>query len=330
MHQPIDIVYLWVDPTDEKWVAEKNKWMSRITGKSHIDATHAARFRDNGEFLHSLRSVAECAPWVNHIYIITGFDQVPKWLNTSHPKITVVAHRDIMPADALPTFNSDAIEMCIPNIKGLSERFLLMNDDMFFARPLRPGYFFDRHGRAIVRHSTTRARPNRIDNKSNLYTANLVHSAQLIEQTLGWTLYHMRPTHGIDPYLKSSWVECASHPEIAPIVTQTIYNKFRQNRQTQRWIFNLYDFAKGRAITIHSRARKFTRHKILNMIYNSIHWHSIRNSPVCCTNAHKAYKAIKHAPILCLNDSVDSGEDVLAANALFLEQRWPNKCEFEK
>ena len=109
MHK-IDVVYLWVDGNDPKWAAEKNKWLRRLLGKdipvadARSSATNA-RWRDNGEFRYSIRSLAECAPWVNHIFIITGFGQVPAWLNTAHPKITIVPHEQIIPTDALPTFN---------------------------------------------------------------------------------------------------------------------------------------------------------------------------------------------------------------------------------
>ena len=155
MKDKIDIVYLWVDSTDKSWRAEKDKWYEIINGQKPIykGAAGEERFRDNGELMFSFRSVAECVPWINHIYIITGFNQVPKWLDTNHPKITIVPHEQIIPADALPTFNATAIEMCIPNIPGLSEHFILMNDDMFFNKKVSPSFFYDAHGRAIFNYS---------------------------------------------------------------------------------------------------------------------------------------------------------------------------------
>ena len=82
----IDLVYLWVDGGDKKWRAEKDKWLEIIKGEKPVYNDYAtdARWRDNGELLYSLRSVEQFVPWVNHIYIITGFGQIPKWLNTKH------------------------------------------------------------------------------------------------------------------------------------------------------------------------------------------------------------------------------------------------------
>ncbi|MBR2412662.1 MAG: Stealth CR1 domain-containing protein [Alphaproteobacteria bacterium] len=331
----IDIVYLWVDDTDKKWRAQKDKWLEIIKGAKPVyaDAACDARWRDNGEFLYSLRSVDQFAPWVNHIYIITGFGQVPKWLNTSHPKITIVPHEQIMPADAIPTFNATAIEMCIPNIPGLSEHFLLMNDDIFFNRPLTPEFFYDKHGRARVLYSNHSKRSKNIGqwmSRVDEYSQTLILSAKMIDIVCGKKVYKYRPSHGIDPYLKSSWIEFRNHPLITGLIDRQIRNKFRTNNEIQRWMFNLYDLAMGRAVFIHSRARKHTRHKIANAIYNTLFAFRIKNSPVCCTDTSVAYNALLGAPTFCINDSRDTDEKTLRANAEFMASRFPNKSSFEK
>ena len=331
----IDLVYLWVDDTDKNWRAQKDKWLEIIKGQKPVyaDAAIDARWRDNGEFRYSLRSVEKHMSWVNHIYIITGFGQIPKWLNTKHPQITIVPHEDIFPDGALPTFNATAIEMCIPNIKGLSERFLLMNDDMFFNRDLTPSYFYDRRGRARVRFSNHSGRLKNIEQwKSNVdeYNQTLILSAEFIERTFNKNVYKYRPSHGVDPYLKSSWIECRNHPKIAPQIDAQIYNKFRTNTEVQRWLFNLYDLIQGRAKFVHSRARKFTRHKITDAIYNTIFAPWIRNSAVYCTETRTARNAILRAPIFCINDSRDSDDAILRANAEFMAEHFPEKSKFEK
>lgn len=331
----IDIVYLWVDDSDKKWRAEKDKWLEIVKGERPVyrDAAIEARWRDNGEFLYSLRSVDKFAPWVNHIYIITGFNQVPKWLNTKHPKITIVPHEQIIPHDALPTFNATAIEMCIPNIPGLSEHFLLMNDDMFFNRPLTPGFFYDSRGRARVLFSNHAHRSRNIGtwmSRVDEYNQTLILSAQFIEKVFKKSVYKYRPSHGIDPYIKSSWIECRNHPLITGFIDKQIRNKFRTNNEVQRWLFNLYDLINGRAVFIHSRARKHSRHKISNFIYNTIFSPWIKNSPVVCTDTARARSALLRAPIFCINDAHDSDETILRDNAKFMAEHFPEKSQFEK
>lgn len=332
----IDIVYLWVDSTDKSWRAEKDKWFEIINGQKPVYAGAAGeeRFRDNGEFLYSLRSVAECAPWVNHIYIITGFNQIPKWLNTSHQKITIVPHEQIMPTDAIPTFNATAIEMCIPNIPDLSEHFLLLNDDMFFNKKLSPSFFYDARGRAKIRYSKNAYNKNIPfeDWKSTLdgYTQTLALSANYIDKMFGLKMYNMRPSHGVDAYIKSSWIECRNTDALKEQIDNQIRNKFRTNNEIQRWTMNMYDFATGRATFHHARAAKYGRHKISNMIYNLLHAFDICKSNVVCTNVMAAKSAIKRAPTFCINDSSDNTQQILHNNRQFLETRFPNKCEFEK
>ena len=331
----IDIVYLWVDDSDKKWRAQKDKWLEIVKGEKPVsnDASTNARWRDNGEFLYSLRSVDKFAPWVNHIYIITGFNQVPRWLNTKHPKITIVPHEQIMPHDALPTFNSVAIEMCIPNIPGLSEHFLLMNDDMFFNRPLTPDFFYDARGRARILYSTHAKHDKNIGTwmtQVDEYTQTLILAAQSIDKIFGKSLYKYRPAHSIDPYIKSSWIECRNHPLLTGHIDKQIRNKFRTNNELQRWLFNLYDLINDRAVFIHSRARKHTRHKLSNLIYNTIFSPWIKNSPVVCTDTSRARTALLRAPVFCINDAHDSDETILRDNAKFMAERFPEKSQFEK
>ena len=51
-------------------------------------------------------------------------------------------HRDFIPAEYLPTFNSNTIELNIHRIEGLADRFVLFNDDTFLTRGCRPEDFF--------------------------------------------------------------------------------------------------------------------------------------------------------------------------------------------
>ena len=330
--EKIDIVYLWVDGSDEKWRAEKDKWYEKITGKVRMgrDSVATERFRDNGELMYSLRSVAECAPWINHIYIVTGFDQVPKWLNIKNKKITVIQDRDIMPSDALPTFNSVAIEMCISNIPNLSEHFLLMNDDMFFNKKLSPFYFYDAKGRAKYRYSSSHKLTKSELEKATAYTQTIFAAQNAISKLFNRNFFKYTPSHGIDPYIKSSIKQCLNEPTLYQKFQTQIRNKFRTCDEFQRMIFNLYDLATGRAVFKHARARKYTRHKILNFIYNTLHFIEIRNSNVVCPNVVACADAISKAPTFCINDAPNNTPEILKKNREFLERRFPNKCEFEK
>ncbi len=142
---PIDVVYTWVDGDDPEWNAAR---AAREGADARQEAAGQARFRSRDELRHSLRSLHLFAPWVRRIHLVTA-GQRPSWL-TADPRITVVDHRDILPADALPTFNSQAIETALHKIAGLAEHFIYFNDDVFLGRPTRPELFFSPGGGAAA------------------------------------------------------------------------------------------------------------------------------------------------------------------------------------
>jgi hypothetical protein len=160
----IDAVYTWVDGGDPAWQARKaralgdNTWLA----EANVQAANNSRFVSRDELRYSLRSLHCFAPWVRRVFIVTD-DQVPAWLDTSHPAVTVVSHRDIFgDTGRLPTFNSHAIESRLHRIPGLSEHFLYLNDDVFFGRPVTPDMFFTPGGltRFFPSHSRVNSAPS--------------------------------------------------------------------------------------------------------------------------------------------------------------------------
>lgn len=137
MMKPIDFVVTWVDGNDPDWFREKMKYQG-------IDITSGNaenRFRDWGTFRYWFRGVEKFAPWVNRVFLITC-GHYPEWLNIEHPKLRLVRHADYMPAECLPTFNSNAIQMFLHRIPDLSEQFVLFDDDCFLTAATTPEDFF--------------------------------------------------------------------------------------------------------------------------------------------------------------------------------------------
>ena len=138
----IDFVVPWVDGNDPVWREKKNHWTGKDTMVS-VDVDGDCRYRDWDNFRFWFRSVEQNAPWVHRIYLITD-QQVPAWLNTKHPKLCVVDHKDYIPEKYLPTFSSHTIEMNIHRIGGLSEYIVYFNDDMFINKPVKEEDFFQK------------------------------------------------------------------------------------------------------------------------------------------------------------------------------------------
>ena len=133
---PIDIVVPWVDGDDPAWRAERAKYRPEVNADNS-----EARYREWGLFQYWFRSIELYAPWVRKVHLIT-WGHLPEWLNTDHPKLNIVNHKDYIPEEYLPTFNAIPIENNVHRIPGLAEHFILFNDDVYLSRPTTPEDFF--------------------------------------------------------------------------------------------------------------------------------------------------------------------------------------------
>lgn len=134
----IDFVITWVDGSDPAWRQER----ARAAGEPKTNfGGNDARFRDWDLLRYWFRGVEKFAPWVDRIHFVT-WGHLPPWLNVDHEKLHVVRHADFIPEEYRPTFNSNTILLNLHRIPGLSENFVLFNDDVFVLRPIEPTFFF--------------------------------------------------------------------------------------------------------------------------------------------------------------------------------------------
>lgn len=136
--EKIDFVITWVDGNDPVWRKEREHYA--VLEHREID-NNASRYRDWETLRYWFRGVETFAPWVHKIFFVT-WGHVPAWLDTGNPKLQIVKHEDFIPAEYLPTYNSNVIEFYFHRIKGLSEHFVYFNDDMFLLNPVEPVRFF--------------------------------------------------------------------------------------------------------------------------------------------------------------------------------------------
>ncbi len=141
----IDVVYTWVD---DRWPGYQEE-LSRYAAKPAD--TDPSRTRDNLDLLrYSLRSMEHALPHLGTIYLLTCRPQIPAWLDTSHPRIRVVHHDQIMSAGTLPTFNSLGIISHLHLLPDLSDQFLYIEDDTVIRSPLGLGDYVTGDGRTRV------------------------------------------------------------------------------------------------------------------------------------------------------------------------------------
>ena len=139
-----DIVYLWVDGNDSRWRIKRSCAAQLLSPDAQTAMARygnvEGRFRDNDELRYSLRALQTYFPDHGHVFIVTD-RQTPGWLRAT-PGLTIVDHRELIPAQCLPTFDSGNIESYIHRIPNLSERYFYLNDDVFFGGPVRVSDWF--------------------------------------------------------------------------------------------------------------------------------------------------------------------------------------------
>ncbi len=141
----IDAVITWVDGADPAHRKSRETWQAQAPDAGE-NATNPHRWACSDELRYCLTSIANHAPWIGRIWIVTDA-QVPNLAGLPaalRARISIVDHRTLFAGheDALPTFNSLAIESVLWRIPGLAERFVYFNDDVFLTAPLAPGDVF--------------------------------------------------------------------------------------------------------------------------------------------------------------------------------------------
>lgn len=332
----IDFVVTWVDGNDPAWRREKEKYSPKKTFNEAFD-DRKERYRDTGTLKYFFRGIEKYAPWVNKVYFITC-GQKPEWLNENCEKLVLVDHKDYMPEEYLPTFNSDAIEAGMHRIEGLSEHFVYFNDDMFLINPVTPEDFF-KNGLPVDTFSlepilaTAGATDGffikialnvQVINKHFNFRSFLLKNLRKVLSFKQGLKYWIRTvtmcnypcfsgfhcTHLPNPYLKSVWEEVwEKEPEL---LNKAMSFRFRNNREsTNHWLFEYWQFASGRFETRKQSFGKLT---------------SIGDDKLPDDILGKKYKT------LCINDEYNAADFEKIRDGLIncFETKMPEKSMFEK
>ncbi len=294
---PVDLVYLWVDGSDEVW-------QEKFRHYSEESLLSENRFSDNWELLFSLRSVEKNLPWVRNIFLVTD-NQIPRWL-LSTDKIQIIDHQEIIPQEYLPSFNSEFIELFLDRIPGLSEHFLYLNDDFFVINYLNKEYFFSSSGTPKIRLRKYK----RDGYPDRLYYKSLNLTLDSFNAQFG-TAFSFENSHGIDPFLKSSFTEWREKNFIK--ISELGWQKTRGLNSLQRISFSLYLLAKNRGIVVSDRE-----------VNKSIKYYSLHNLDYVAKDIK-----INKPSVICVNDDERTTEEDRKSFPLFLLSLFPKPSTFE-
>jgi hypothetical protein len=343
---PVDFILPWVDANDTHWQKERASYEKEHNKE---DKNTVTRFRDTGTLRYVLRSIHYHCPWYRKIYIITT-GHYPSWLDIQHPKIKLITHRELfIDTSVLPVFNSNAIELNLPNIPTLSEHFVHLNDDTiiwrklskerFFKNGLPVDFFahspFPRNGvlRYIKKQDETWVQAiannialiNRHFLKHHMQTRHLYHHSYTRLQKFNNFLYEyilkkllwIAHWHHPQPYLKSSMRE-AFETYKSEIIRATGY-KFRNKKDLTHYFYRYWHLVSG----------KFEPY------FHNDGYVATPNSVDELTDIINFIENNEHINFVCFNDqsvNMHSDEFIRFSSELiaFLEQTFPLKADFEK
>jgi hypothetical protein len=332
----IDVVYTWVDGSDQFWLNKKQKKAEQF-GKILDNSESEALFMDNEELKYSLRSINMFAPWINNIFIVTD-NQIPKWLNTAHPKINIIDHSEIFADKSnLPTFNSCVIENQLHHIKDLSEHFIYFNDDMFLGKKCTPDYFFTKNNlpRIFVSELITIPKKKLFDitkrdpSKINSYQHVMVNTRNIIKNKYGKSDYH-NIRHSIKPFLKSSLQKLEN--ELFEEIKKTNKNSFRTNDDillTYAFEFYAAKIGIGKTKYLITADIKSGINKLLLNVYSKFSFGFINLHE---NNIEQHLERLKNAKpfTFCLNQTPETPKENLIKVKKFLEECYSDNSPFEK
>lgn len=259
----IDFVLTWVDNEDPEWQAAFRQWLPADTGDLDVSEP---RYRNWHLLRYWFRGVEHFAPWVRKIHFVTN-GQLPAWLNTAHPKLHIVKHSDILPADALPCFSSHPIELNMHRIEGLAEHFVYFNDDIFLTAPTVPTDFF--HGDLPMDMAVTKPKEQDatlmndiIDNNLKLINSRFHKWESMLCRPLQWlhlsyrgflkltfnSLFDTKFESFLDPHVPQPY-KLNTFEEVwgqFPVeLNATTHHCFRSREDVNQWLFRYWRLANG-------------------------------------------------------------------------------------
>ena len=226
----MDAVITYVNGADPAWQA---------LYASYSGQEPAKRFRDWGMLPLQIRAIRKYMPFIDKIYLVVALpSQVPAGLPED---VEVVLHKEIIPHQFMPTFNSTAIEMFLHRIPGLDSRYLYINDDCIPVMPCAESDFFvgDKIVKGFSKHLFSFGQYKK-------HCRNSDRLARKASRKLPWIVY-LRPQHTVSPMFKDAceavWgrVQKQIEESITPV---------RDDCNVNQNIFQDYLYHKGRVVNI--------------------------------------------------------------------------------
>jgi len=273
----IDAVFTFVNGSDPKLIAQMK----------HYGKVDPERVRDIGQLRYAMRSAFTHAPFIRNFIIVVSDKQTqtPSWLNSMHPRVRIVEHKEIFNKTSyLPSMNADAIEWAIVNIPDLAPVYLYFNDDFAIQTKLELSSIW--RAPKFVLWEAWEA-PRKAVEVEDTYGKSLAFVRQLYDQKYG--VIRSRRVGSHVPML----FDIAVMKKIMDDFPQEFEDMFRHN-----------PFRYNHNMQIHFAYQQYIRHHFpYEMASDShVHWLNLQNN---IAHNERVFAEIKKEPrqFICLQDA---------------------------
>lgn len=296
----MDIVLPYVNCDDLAWqkifLSTKYPTMGKRAQQLMLKP-YRKRFASYGLFKYWWRALDKYFPDLGKVHLLLMQEsQFPDFLNPADTRICVHYHREFMPANLCPSFNSSAIELCAIHSLPLTNTFLLVNDDMYFNQ-LCTANCFEKDGHPLTKIAIRRRYGSGIF-QSTLANGQRLASHHANKPCPAYAYHHLFQAYDANyckKFLDKEWPYIVKH-----------LGRFRDAGDTNHMCLMMAQNLEG--ISIDSEAFPYRGY------YE-------------CPDLHKVpYNELLSHRVICLNDVNSQGIETARA---YLEKRYPAKCSFE-
>ena len=229
--------------------------------------------------------------------IVMCDSQVPKWVNRE--KVHIIYHSDFIPKKYLPTFSSSLIEVFLPFLPLVEEKFIYGNDDLIPCRKLPKKFFF--RGNIPCYNIEIRdyfeTAPGDLVRRNAYNLINGKKQNQRVAST----------QHSTISYRISLIKNCFN--KYKKIILKSL-SKCREDKNLNQYMYAFYQFMEDTIINIkHNIALYYLKPNNIEKIIS---------------------KNFKKYDFVCLNDEIEMTEKDWNKIQLKLEKLFPNRSRYEK
>lgn len=312
----IDIVVTYLNERDKEWRESFKYWKEREIEEKRAEEDNRQAFgeertREWDSFKYWFRGIEKNCKWVNKVYVIVQNEKhVPEWLDIKNERIKVVYHEEYIPKELLPTYNAMTIGMYVSNIEGLSEKYIMSDDDYYFLNEIEEERFFKGEKAVHLDNEVEYKKYGKVYLKGSdrvfyeIMNNNLEFEEKVTGKRIKYRFYHL-PEARIKSFEREILKKYGEE-----IKNRNKVSKFRNKENLCSYVFS----------------------DLLKIENKAVMGNPYINCNYCTLRSDVNFNEYWDKDIVCFNDTenLDNYEKTKEKLIEFLEKKFPDKSSFEK